>query len=232
MKIENIEKDRIEKIRSLLTNKANYEINLLKSEFCKEYPEEKKITQLIAVIDSLRSLDYGDHPLHKYYFVHPVRVARLCVNWLKEIDDNHFEMIMSALIHNALEMNILSSTKLEQEYSSWTRETIEVITVDRKAQKMPGWAQKYYGNILSLDKYGQMLKVFDKFDNIYALCLNPDKEIRNSYLGEIEKYIQPTLDKFAPHLSNYFTMLVASTRRYGYKSPEQFISEFENGIES
>lgn len=226
MKIEDIEKHRMEKVESLLLNRVDYEINLLNETIAKHSYSEEEKKAFSEILEFAMAQDYGEKILYKYYIAHPIRTTRLILYWLESINEKHFDLVQASLVHNALEKKILSPEELEERYGYWTRNTIEVITVDREDQKRPGWATDFFRNILTLDKYGQMLKVFDKFDNIYTLGLNPDSKIRETYLNEIRSYIQPMLNKYAPDLSEYFEELIKSTEQFGHKSIETYLAEF------
>ena len=137
--------------------------------------------------------------------------------------DVNTDLIVAAIIHNVIEKNILNFEQIQDSYGTWIAETIKTITVNREAEKQAGWANKYYIELYKLDKYGQILKAFDKFDNIYALCINPNNEIREKYIAEIKKYIRPIIADFAPDYIDYFNELVSSTISIGYKPKEYFL---------
>ena len=72
-----------------------------------------------------------------------------------------------------------------------------------------------------------MLKVFDKLDNIYSLCLNPDDEIRSKYLQEVKKYIAPIINKHATSLSSYFNKLINSERTAQHIPMDRWLLEVQ-----
>ena len=78
--------------------------------------------------------------------------------------------------------------------------------MNRSKENDPDYIKQYYYKLQKTDKYTQMLKVFDKLDNIYSLCLNPDDEIRSKYLQEIRDYIVPIINQHANILSGYFNV--------------------------
>ena len=46
----------------------------------------------------------------------------------------------------------------------------------------------------------------------------------DDYLNEIETYLYPLIDKFLPHLSDYFVELVADARQFGQFKFEFYIT--------
>ncbi len=221
-----IETHRLDKIKSLLTDQIAGEVTKLFSILDQSHYSESEIALIEDSLTFAANQDYGTNILYKYYVGHPIRVAQLCALWLQKLNEKNVALIQAALIHNALEKEVLTPEQLHAEYNSWIQKTIVTITVDRDDQQNADWAHRYYTELSKLDKYGQMLKVFDKFDNIYALCLNSDADIRNSYLDEIEEYILPVLNKHAPFWTEYFNKLIQSTRKLGHKSIETYMKEF------
>lgn len=228
MYIEKLEDHRLEKMSSLLTDKLQTEKALLYNAISKidfNSDEKKRITD---TLNFAMKQYYGESLLCKYYVSHPIRVTRFILEWMEHYHDKNIDLVVASLIHNALEKNIMSPYELEQQYGKWIKETIEILTVNREEQNTPGWSEEYYGGVAHLDKYGQLLKLFDKFDNIYALCLNPDSMTRNEYLDDIERYIRPILIAHSPHLEAYFDELVSSTKKLGYLSIEHFQKKFHH----
>lgn len=220
--INEIECHRKEKILSLLSNRIEIEEQLYLNLMAQSNFSEEQKKRLGEVLDFAKSQYYGDSPLCRYYVCHPIRVARFVSEWMNHYGETSFELLCASLIHNALEKDIISEESLESDYGHWTNETIKILTVDREKQSDPEWTEKYYEGLQGLNKFGQILKLFDKFDNLYALCLNPDDITRRKYIEEIELYIQPILKKHSPHLEDYFAELIASTKRLGHKSAEHF----------
>ena len=72
-----------------------------------------------------------------------------------------------------------------------------------------------------------MLKVFDKLDNIYSLCLNPNDEVRIRYLKEIREYIVPIINQHGSMLSSYFNELINSEKTIKHKSMDNWLRELQ-----
>lgn len=224
----NIETDRQNKVRSLLTDTVEEEKAQLNDSLKKLKLSEEQLEEIEKTINFALSQNYGSHILYKYYVSHPLRVTKLCIDWMLETNDFHYEMINAAIVHNALEKNIISKEDLENNYGSWSLKVIDALTVDRERQKNdPTWADEYYSKLRSLDKYGQILKAFDKLDNIYALFLNPDEKVRTDYMSEIETHIKPIIDEHAPFISKYFEELIKTTRDLPHRPIDEVLNEIE-----
>jgi len=222
--VKKIEKLRSEKILSLFVNHVDDTVLSLRKSLkligCRKKEDEKIEKSLQFALNQV----YGDSTLSKYYICHPLRVAVLCTDWMIRYKDVNTDLIVAAIIHNFIEKNVLNFEQIEDSYGRWVAETLRTITVNREEEKQAGWAKNYYEELYKLDKYGQILKAFDKFDNIYALCINPNNDIRAKYIAEIEKYIKPVIAAFAPDYIDYFNELLFSTNSIGYKPKEYFMN--------
>ena len=70
------------------------------------------------------------------------------------------------------------------------------------------YKKDYYKKINSQTHSCRTVKIIDKFDNLFLLYTNPNKEIKKKYIQEIETYIQPMVSKDLPQIEDYFTKLV------------------------
>ena len=169
MDVNKIEIQRSEKFISLFFNQVDDSLLLLRKSLklieCRKEEEEKIEKSLQFALNQ----DYGDAPMSNNYICHPLRVADLCTDWMIRYNDVNTDLIVAAIIHNVIEKNILNFEQIQDSYGTWVAETIKFITVNREAEKQAGWANNYYVELYKLDKYGQILKAFDKFDNIYSL---------------------------------------------------------------
>ena len=59
----------------------------------------------------------------------------------------------------------------------------------------------------------RLIKILDKLDNLFLLHLNPNKDVINKYLLEIEKHIMPMVKKDLPVLLTYFEELFINTKK-------------------
>lgn len=227
MKFTTIENDRVLKIKSLLIGNINQEVNELKQMISEsDYSEEEK-SKILNTLNFALAQTYGEKPINKYYVNHLIRVAKLSLMWLNLIEEKNFNLIIAALIHNALEKNIISLEVLRSKYSQWVYSTITTLTLDRSKEHNSDYIKKYYDKLQETDKYSQMLKVFDKLDNIYSLCLNPNDEVRIRYLKEIREYIVPIINQHGSMLSSYFNELINSEKTIKHKSMDNWLRELQ-----
>jgi (p)ppGpp synthase/HD superfamily hydrolase len=227
MKFTTIENDRVLKIKSLLIGNVDQEVNELKQMIFRSDYSENEITKIFNTLNFALAQTYGKKLINKYYVNHLIRVAKLSLMWLNLIKENNSDLIIAALIHNALEKNIISLEMLRSRYSQWVYSSITTLTLDRSKEHDSDYIRNYYNELQDTDKYLQMLKVFDKFDNIYSLCLNPDDEIRTRYLKEIKEYIVPIIDQHASMLSGYFNELINSEKTIQHKSMDDWLHELQ-----
>jgi (p)ppGpp synthase/HD superfamily hydrolase len=227
MKFTTVENDRVLKIKSLLIGNVDQEVNELKQMIFRSDYSENEISKIFNTLNFALAQTYGKKPINKYYVNHLIRVAKLSLMWLNLIQEKNSDLIMAALIHNGLEKNIISLETLRSRYSQWIYSSITTLTLDRSKEYDSDYIKKYYNELQETDKYLQMLKVFDKFDNIYSLCLNPNDEIRIKYLKEIKVYIVPIIDQHASMLSGYFNELINSEKTIQHKSMDNWLHELQ-----
>ena len=116
MKFTTIENDRALKIKSLLIGNVEQEVSEFKEMLSKSDFSEEEIIEILYTLDFALVQTYGENPINKYYVNHPIRVAKLSLMWLNSIKEKNFNLIIAALIHNALEKNIIPLEKLKSEY--------------------------------------------------------------------------------------------------------------------
>jgi hypothetical protein len=62
----------------------------------------------------------------------------------------------------------------------------------------------------------RVIKILDKLDNLFVLCLNPSDEVRHQYLADIETFVLPMVASDLPALLPYITALVNDCRAVGH----------------
>ncbi len=160
------------------------------------------------------ALDYHHEGLSKQaYFAHPLRVAMM---YLDVSTDCNLQGVKLALLHNVLEVSRLSLDTLTHNLGIEIARSIDVLTVNRSLQWDVAYKDDYYRRISESPTFVQQVKVLDKLDNLFVLCLNPSNEIREKYLGEIERWILPLVHQALPLLDNYFAGLVKTNRKIGH----------------
>ena len=161
-----------------------------------------------------RSLDYHHEGLSKdAYLAHPLRVALLYLDLVGDIDPLGLKL---ALLHNVLEVSGMPPDALARELGRQLAQAIEVLTVDRSQQWDDDYKESYYRRIAESPLFVRQVKVLDKLDNLYILCLNPSDEIRGRYLREIEHWVLPLSRDAIPEISNYISDLVEDNHIVGH----------------
>jgi (p)ppGpp synthase/HD superfamily hydrolase len=169
-------------------------------------------------------LDYH-HPgqSKEVYLAHPLRVATLYLRLVSPISDPGG---VTALLHNAKEVSDVQDQDLERNVGMEVATAIGVLTVDRNREWDGDYKRSYYRDIESGPVYVAQVKILDKLDNLFLLCLNPSDDIRNRYLNEVEMLLLPMARKALPGLVDYLEDLVAQNRKSGHKPLRQ--TEYEN----
>jgi (p)ppGpp synthase/HD superfamily hydrolase len=170
--------------------------------------------RMIGAYRFAQSIDYHHAGLSpKAYLVHPVRVALMALQTVVPIEP---DIIITALLHNVLEVSPVPVSELSTRFGSNIAQTISNLTVDRALQEKRDYKLAYYARLQSAGKTGRVVKVLDKLDNLFLLCLNPDQLIRSNYLAEIEEFILPLAHQDLPLLDDYLLRLIQNCRDVGY----------------
>lgn len=190
-------------------------------------PEPEKLRNLLELklaaagisdaehwIDFAFGIDYKHVGLSSpTYLMHPLRVAILN---LESVEFPSKDGFVLALFHNILEVSTLTLPRLKELFGKTIAKSIETLTVDRTRQWDWSYKQSYYNGILqSEDSVGQV-KIVDKLDNLYTLFLNPDAQIRDKYLAEVERWIIPMAEQLLPAVVNLLIDLTKETRNREY----------------
>lgn len=171
-----------------------------------------------------QSIDYHHPGLSaRAYLAHPVRVALLSLQLAAPMET---EIVIAALLHNLLEVTSVPADELTRRYGASVAETIINLTVDRSLQNDKLYKQGYYARLRGGSRAGRVVKVLDKLDNLFLLCLNPDDHVRTDYLAEVEDYILPMAHGDLPVLDVYLKDLVRDCRTEGYHPTIQGASKW------
>jgi len=165
--------------------------------------------------DFALSLDYH-HPgqSKEVYLAHPMRVAMLYSQEVYPVDDVG---LITAMLHNAKEVTSISNDELSARVGKDISNAISVLTVDRARQWDRAYKEHYYKNISESPQFVHKVKILDKLDNLFLLCLNKTDEIREMYLKEIDMWVIPMAQKVLPELVSYMRELVSDNRRIGFR---------------
>jgi len=174
---------------------------------------EDDLAYLLQMLGYAEGLDY-DHPglSKQIYLSHPYRVGAMSVQLMQPVN-RHITAL--ALIHNVLEVAAIPTEELVERVGETMYRELEALTVDR-AQSSEAYKEQYYGGIRAAGAAAMIVKCLDKLDNMFMLCLNPDENIRHSYLAEIRDHVAPMVDENLPGLSVYFQELIENCLQTGH----------------
>jgi (p)ppGpp synthase/HD superfamily hydrolase len=161
-----------------------------------------------------QTLDYH-HPgqSKEAYLAHPLRVATLCIQLVNPLSING---VITSLLHNIQELSDIEESAISNVVGRNIASAITVLTVNRDLQWDDNYKDIYYKKICSASLFVQQVKILDKLDNLFLLCLNPSDDIREKYLREIEKWLLPMAENAMPTLSNYLHELIINNRAIGH----------------
>ena len=172
---------------------------------CKNYTIDHK-SSLQYAFDFAYNLNYK-HPgvSSKVYFSHPLRVASFS-GILSEKRSINYPIL--GLLHNVLDVSMVKAKSLKQSFGYTILKQIEVLTVNRTYQWDKTYKKDYYDIITNQPHSCRVVKILDKFDNLFLLHMNPNKIIKQKYLEEIDEYIVPLAQKDLPQMFNYLNDLI------------------------
>ena len=144
-------------------------------------------------------------------------ISRVTMLTLRIKPNYSLQSIVPALIHNIYETSKLSDKELLKLFSKEALNTVKILTVNRKKQHREEYLNDYYKNIHRQPEWVGLIKILDKLDNMFTLCLNPDQKKRELYLLHINKFIMPLVEKITPEMVTYFKGLINDCETVGYQ---------------
>ena len=171
--------------------------------------------RLNAAWDYALSLKYN-HPgqSKEVYLAHPMRVSMLFLHTVHPMDTDG---IVTAMLHNVKEVSEVQEDDLTSIVGAEIVKAISTLTVNRELQWDEDYKNKYYEEIMESPRFVHCVKILDKLDNLFLLCLNPSDDTREKYLDEIEKWVVPMTKKSLPEIFDYVRELVKENQRTGYQ---------------
>ncbi|OGX23534.1 MAG: hypothetical protein A2Y03_05155 [Omnitrophica WOR_2 bacterium GWF2_38_59] len=217
IKLYSIEKERSQRL--IARNKNVTVDEQAFNRYVSEFPVIPDRKQIFAAYEFAKQIEYIHPGLSSAdYLVHPVRVACLALQIDPPVD---VDTIVIALLHNVLEVSVLTFEDMREKFNSRVAGSMKALTVDRSRQYNREYKASYYQKINELFLGGRIVKILDKLDNLFLLCFNSDDEIRRIYLQEIEDYIIPMVDRDLKELSKYMRELVEDCRKIGYMTKKR-----------
>ena len=182
----------------------------------------KKIFKTLSYSENI---EYFHQGLNKnQYLIHPLRVAHTIIENVKNID---VDLLVLALLHNLIEVSKISNLELENLFGKRILESINLLTVDRSKQWEKKYKKIYYENLNNADDIVPIVKVFDKLDNIYLLCTNPNEKIRNMYVNELNLYVISLSIKYIPQITDSFKEAIKFALKDGYIPLDKLFLQYD-----
>jgi (p)ppGpp synthase/HD superfamily hydrolase len=203
-----IQDERAEKMRSLC-NPPEYSERLFVrtlADFGRP-PEEAS-----AALSYSHSLDFSRSPLKSSYLSHPLRLATYLLKSLPTVDA---DVLRIAILHNVPEIGGADCSEIRDRFGNAVASGVETLLVDRRVP-FESIKAAYYARIFSAGTSLTLVKLLDKMDNLFTLCLNPDAAVRANYLAEIREMLLPFAADFQPDLGRYLGELLDDAVRIGY----------------
>lgn len=185
------------------------------AEFLSALSKHQHLNNSIQVYyDFACNAEYNHPGLSKeQYLSHPLRVAKLA---LDELDDPTIPLVATCLLHNLKEVSTDAFNSFSQSAPREISQAIEVLTIDRNRTNDKSYIKSYYDLIAEAPNFVGIVKVFDKLDNMFLLCLNSDASIRNTYIEEIEEFLIPLATSRVSHLVSYIKALAEDCKEVGF----------------
>lgn len=162
-----------------------------------------------------------DHPglSRGAYLAHSLRLA----GWALQLDDPP-DVYMStiALLHNLYEVSGVQFADVVRRFNTGVAGAIALLTIDRSQRDHVAYRQRYYQDLQGSDRRVCVVKVLDKLDNLFLLCLNADDAVRMAYLQEVEDFVLPLAMEHLKGCVPYLQALVRQCRIDGHIPLDRF----------
>lgn len=172
----------------------------------------RKESNIIKALDYAKSLDFSKNHLKSSYLSHPLRLASFLIKINPSIDADY---IVISLLHNIPETTEITVEDLKNSFGEKVADCIKTLVLDRNVS-FPTIEESYYKEIFARGSSLILVKLFDKIDNLFVLCLNPDDEVRKNYIIEVRKKLLPFVYDYNLQLGEYLDELLKTTLNLGY----------------
>ena len=171
---------------------------------------------ILGTIEYMKNLKNLNSSLGESYITHPIRVATKLINYNSKIN---IDYILVALLHNIPEVTDIKIEDLENKYNNFIANCVSLLLIDRKLQpnyKISSYLDNYYLNLTNHSIELKLIKLFDKMDNLPVLSNNPNDEVREDYINEINHYLLDFSYKQSENLGNTVKNYLENAKKVGY----------------
>ncbi len=204
--LDSIDKER-EKRKSKLTVNKNKLLKLWSQKIKKPHIKSKiALDKILKIFNFVRNLNHTDFGTSKDpYFSHLFRLTCMALLVKKKIDT---KLVSLALLHNVFETgNLKRKEIIKEKFGKKIFSEIKTLTVNRKIEWDKSYKSNYYKKLNSGSKNLRIIKILDKFDNLFLLDSNKNVNIKIRYINEIKKYILPMTKRTLPSIYRYYREL-------------------------
>lgn len=181
------------------------------SKWLKDWPDKKLKEVGFKTLELITNFNYNHNILNKKtYLAHVLRVTKMSILAQPKLSK---ELIILSMIHNIFESTDLNETDLLNYFDNKIIERVKILKINREKQYLNSYLTIYYSSIQNAHISVSIVKIIDKIDNIFTLCLNPNLEKRKVYLKQIEDFVIPLTMLKLPNIYKYLIKLVNNAHR-------------------
>ena len=142
------------------------------SNWLKDWPD-KEIKEIgFKTLELITSFNYNHNVLNKKtYLAHVLRVTKMSILAQPKLAK---ELIILSMIHNIFEATNMNETELLNYFDNKTIERVKILKINKEKQNLNSYLTTYYSTIKDAHISVSIVKIIDKIDNIFTLCLNPN----------------------------------------------------------
>lgn len=215
-----IEEERREKMKSLCSPSQLTEKRFLEGLAL----HRRRENVLGTALDYAKSLDFSKSALRSSYLSHPLRVALFLLGLDPAVDVSY---LVVALLHNVPETSQAGLADIERHFGAGVAQDVRTLLVDRTVP-FAGIREDYYEKIFDAGAELTSIKLLDKMDNLFVLCLNPNEAVRHDYIAEVREMLLPFARHFHGGLGDYLTELLCDAERTGFsRELKDELSEYQ-----
>ena len=188
------------------------------SNWLKDWPD-KKIKEIgFETLELIINFNYNHNVLNKKtYLAHVLRVTKMSLLAQPKMAK---ELIILSMIHNIFEATNMNEIELLNYFDNKTIERVKILKINREKQNFNSYLTTYYSTIKDAHISVSIVKIIDKIDNIFTLCLNPNLNKKKVYLKQIEDFVIPPTKLKLPNMQDYLIKLVKNAYVTKYISIE------------
>ena len=156
---------------------------------------ESYMTLKTNIIENLKEIYLDQDIKHEgiskdQYLKHPLRMVYFTKRYFPKSFSRIYKLI---LFHNILEVCDINDKVIIKVLGKEVLKYLKILTVDRKMQSNFNYLKDYYTLIVGSPEC-LLVKVIDKYDNLFDLKINSDINVKKNYIKEVEIFLKPRID--------------------------------------